>query len=82
MLAYSMILFAAAALLVKMVVPELVSKGLFVLTGSLIFSGIIALLGETPSVVIVSVSVSLAGIVISLLAVAKVQKEFNGGFIR
>ncbi|MFG6351599.1 MAG: hypothetical protein K1W21_08325 [Oscillospiraceae bacterium] len=108
MLAYSMILFAAAALSLGFAIAiyrgstnlihdyhqthvkeadqekygRAFSKGLFVLTGSLIFSGIIALLGETPSVVIVSVSVSLAGIVISLLAVAKVQKEFNGGFIR
>ena len=57
------------------------SKGLFVLAVSLAFSGSIALFGDTVPVVITSVSVLLAGIVISLMVMAKVQKEFNGGFV-
>lgn len=58
------------------------SKGLFVLAVSMVLSGIIALLGETFPVVMISVGVLLAGSVAAFLVIAKVQKEFNGGFIR
>ena len=58
------------------------SKGLFVLAISMVCSGIIALFGETVPVVATSVGVLLAGMAVAFLVVAKVQKEFNGGFIR
>ena len=58
------------------------SKGLFVLAVSMVLSGIIALFGETFPVVMISVGVLLAGNVAAFLVIAKVQKEFNGGFIR
>lgn len=58
------------------------SKGLCVLAISMVLSGIIALFGETAPVVAASVGVLLAGMVIAFLVTAKVQKEFNGGFIR
>ena len=58
------------------------SKGLFVLAASMAFSGIIALFGETVPIVMISVVVLLAGNVAAFLVIAKVQKEFNGGFIR
>lgn len=58
------------------------SKGLSVLAVSMVLSGIIALFGETVPVVAASVGVLLAGMVIAFLVVAKVQKKFNGGFIR
>lgn len=57
-----------------------ISKGLFLLAISMVFSGAIALFGETPPVVLTSVSVLLAGLVASLIVAAKVQKEFNGEF--
>lgn len=56
------------------------SKGLFVLAASLVLSGVIALWGDTVPVVLTSVGVLLAGLVISFIVAAKVQKEFNGGF--
>lgn len=56
------------------------SKGLFVLAASLALSGVIALWGDTVPVVLTSVGVLLAGLVISFIVAAKVQKEFNGGF--
>ena len=59
---------------------ESFSKGLFVLTVSLIFSGITALFGTTGLIVILSISVLFVGMIISLIILAKVQKEFNGGF--
>lgn len=58
------------------------SKGLFVLAVSMVLSGIIALFGETFPVVMISTGVLLAGSVAAFLVIAKVQKEFNGGFIR
>ena len=61
---------------------EAFSKGLFVLAIAMVFSGVIALFGETVPVVVLSVGVLLAGMAVSFLMLAKVQKEFNGGFIR
>lgn len=55
------------------------SKGLFVLSISLIFSGIIALFGTTTPVVMISISVLLIGMMIGFIILVKVQKKFNGG---
>lgn len=57
------------------------AKGLFVLALAMVFSGIIALLGETVPVAALSVGILLAGMAIAFLMLAKVQKEFNGGFV-
>lgn len=56
------------------------SKGLFILAASLVSSGIIALLGKTASIVLLSVGVLLVGIILAFIAIARVQKAFNGGF--
>ncbi|NBI65519.1 hypothetical protein D1646_01600 [Pseudoflavonifractor sp. 60] len=56
------------------------SKGLFVLAASLILSGIVALLGESPSVATAAVSVLFLGMAISFAVIARVQKKYNGGF--
>lgn len=56
------------------------SKGLFVLAASLVLSGVIALWGDTVPIVIASVSVLPIGIAAAFLVIARVQKQFNGGF--
>ena len=106
MLAYSVLMFAIAALYIGLAAAiyrgntklihayhqahvkeadkgeywKSFSKGLFVLAASLVFSGIIALWGTAIPVVLISVGVLLVGIVMSLIVLAKVQKEYNGGF--
>lgn len=55
------------------------SKGLFIVAVSLVFSGIIALLGTTVPVVISAVGLLCAGMIIAFIVIARVQKEFNGG---
>lgn len=61
---------------------EAFSKGLFALAIAMVFSGVIALFGETVLVAVLSVGVLLAGMAVSFLMLTKVQKKFNGGFIR
>ena len=56
------------------------SKGLFVLAASLIFSGAVALFGETVPVVMTSIGILLVGMIIAFVVIARVQKKFNGGF--
>ena len=106
MLAYSVLMFAIAALYIGLAAAiyrgntklihashqahvkeadkgeygKSFSKGLFVLAASLVFSGIIALWGTAIPVVLISVGVLLVGIGMSLIVLAKVQKEYNGGF--
>lgn len=58
---------------------ESFSKGLLILAVSLIFSGVIALLGTTALIVMTSIGVLLFGMIIAFTVLAKVQKEFNGG---
>lgn len=106
MIAYSVLMFAAAVLFFGLAVAiyrgntnlihnyhqthiketdkkdygKSFSKGLFVLTVSLIISGIIALLGTNTPAVIISISILFIGMIISFIVIAKVQKKFNGGF--
>lgn len=56
------------------------SKGLFVLAASLTISGIIALFGANTPVAVISISVLFLGLIIAFIAIAKVQKKYNGGF--
>lgn len=56
------------------------SKGLFIVAVSLVFSGIIALFGTTAPIVMISISILLIGMMIAFIVIARVQKEFNGGF--
>lgn len=56
------------------------SKGLFVLAASLVFSGIVALFGTAVPIVLISIGILFAGMAIAFIVIAKVQKEFNGGF--
>lgn len=106
MIAYSVLMFATAALFFGLAVAiyrgntnlihayhqthieetdkkgygKSFSKGLFVLSASLVISGIIALLGTNTPVVIISISILLIGMIIAFTVIAKVQKNFNGGF--
>lgn len=56
------------------------SKGLLIIAIALIFSGIIALLGKTTSIVFISIGVLFVGIIIAFIIIKRVQKRFNGGF--
>ena len=56
------------------------AKGLFVLAIAMVLSGVTALFGETVPVAALSVGVLLTGMAVAFLMLAKVQKEFNGGF--
>lgn len=56
------------------------SKGVLAIAVSLILSGAIALLGDTTSLMLISVGLLLVGLTISFIVIAKVQKKFNGGF--
>lgn len=59
---------------------ESFSKGLLILTISLILSGMVSLFGTSTPVVIISISVLFVGMIVAFIVIAKVQKKFNGGF--
>lgn len=56
------------------------SKGMLAIAVSLILSGAIALLGDTTSLMLISIGILLVGLIISFIVIVKVQKKFNGGF--
>ncbi|MBR0143614.1 MAG: hypothetical protein IJM21_05505 [Clostridia bacterium] len=56
------------------------AKGLFLLAAALFLSGLINLIGEKGPVILVSLMILAAGIVASLIWIARVQKKYNGGF--
>lgn len=78
MIVYSVLMFAAAILFAS--IAAAVYGGLFILAAFQLFSGIIALLGTAVPIVIVSTGVLLLGIILAFNVIARVQKEFNGGF--
>ena len=55
------------------------ANGLFTICVTLLISGIIALFGESRSIVFASVTVLFVGIILSIIIFAKVQKKYNGG---
>ena len=56
------------------------AKGMFAICATLLISGIIALFGEKGAIVTVSLIVVFAGLIVSFVILAKVQKKYNGGF--
>ena len=56
------------------------SKGMFAICTTLIISGMIALFGKDGAVVTASLMVLFAGLIVSIVILAKVQKKYNGGF--
>ena len=56
------------------------AKGMFTICAALIISGIIALFGEEGTIIAASLIVLFAGLIVSFVILAKVQKKYNGGF--
>ena len=56
------------------------SKGMFAICATLVISSIIALFGDDGAVVAAALIVLFAGLVVSIIILAKVQKKYNGGF--
>ena len=56
------------------------AKGLFSICATLLISGMIALFGEEGAIATASLIVFLAGLIVSFVILAKVQKKYNGGF--
>ena len=56
------------------------SKGMFAICATLIISGIVALFGEKNAIIAASLTVLIAGLIVSFIILARVQKKYNGGF--
>lgn len=56
------------------------AKGMFAICATLFISGIIALFGKEGAIVTASLIVMVAGLIVSFVILAKVQKKYNGGF--
>ena len=56
------------------------SKGMFAICATLIISGIVALFGEENAIIAASLTVLIAGLIVSFTILARVQKKYNGGF--
>ncbi|MCH5170895.1 MAG: hypothetical protein J1F24_06390 [Oscillospiraceae bacterium] len=55
------------------------AKGIFAICATLIISGIIALFSKESQLFKVSLIVLLAGLIVSITVIVKVQKKYNGG---
>lgn len=55
------------------------SKGMFLITLTLIVSGMVALIGKGTYTLTASVAILFIGIVISLIILTKAQKKYNRG---
>lgn len=56
------------------------AKGMFAICATLCISGIIALFGKNNAIIAACLIVLFAGLIISFVILAKVQKKYNGGF--
>ena len=56
------------------------AKGMFAICATLTISGIVALFGEEGALVAASLIVLFAGLIVSFIILAKVQRKYNGGF--
>ena len=56
------------------------AKGMYAISATLLICGIIGLFGENGAVIAASLGVMFAGLVISIIIIARVQKKYNGGF--
>ena len=54
-------------------------KAMFVLSGALFLSGIVALLGETDAIALIAVAVLIVGMVVGFACIFAVQKKYNHG---
>ena len=55
------------------------AKGMFAICTTLFISGIIPLFGKEDSVAAAPYIVLLAGLIVSIMVLVKVQKKYNGG---
>ena len=56
-----------------------VSQALFILASTLVCSGIIALLGEADSIVLLGLGVLVVGMLFGVVQLFRVQKKYGGG---
>ena len=54
-------------------------KAIFCISLTMIASGVIALFGESKTIVLSSTAVLLVGLIASIVRIVKVQKKYNGG---
>jgi hypothetical protein len=52
---------------------------MFAICATLIISGIVALFGEENAIIAASLTVLTAGLIVSFIILARVQKKYNGG---
>ena len=55
------------------------AKGMFAICATLLISGMMALFGQEGLMVTGSLIVLLAGLIVSIVVMVKVQKKYNGG---
>ena len=55
------------------------AKGMFAICATLLLSGVIALFDDTGLIIAVSLVILFAGLMVSFIILAKVQKKYNGG---
>ena len=56
-----------------------ISQALFILAGTLVCSGIIGLLGEADSIVLLGLGVLVVGMLFGVVHLLRVQKKYGGG---
>lgn len=56
-----------------------ISQALFILAGTLVCSGIVGLLGETNSIVLLTLGVLVGGSIFGIVRLFCVQKKYGGG---
>lgn len=56
-----------------------ISQALFILAGTLVCSGIVGLLGETNSIVLLTLGVLVGGSIFGIVRLFSVQKKYGGG---
>ena len=63
----------------KMAYGKAFGKAMFVLSGAMLLSGVVALLGETDTVALIAVAVLIAGMSVGFGCIIAVQKKYNNG---
>ena len=54
-------------------------KAMFVLSAALLVSGIVGLLGDSKTIVMLAVAVLFLGLIAGIVCIAAVQKKYNNG---
>ena len=55
------------------------AKAMYSIVLTLVLSGVVALFGETKTIVTISITILFVGLIASFVLIVKVQKKYNGG---